>query len=100
MGNFFESGKNKVAKGGDRLRLSFAVPKIQWDSNPTASTAIRRWETFILTFRWGCLDFFSLAYGIFGSFYLSFGGGSMKTVILSKRAVKTNITNQPLKCEL
>ena len=75
MGNFFEPGENKAAKGADRLRLSFAVPMIQWDSNPSAPMAIRLWET--LTFRWGCLEFFSLACGISGSFYLSLGGGSM-----------------------
>ena len=30
----------------DGLRLSYAVFKIRWASNPTASTAIRLWETF------------------------------------------------------
>ena len=34
MGTFFELGKDKAAKGGDGLRLSSAVPKIQWDSTP------------------------------------------------------------------
>ena len=34
MGTFFELGKDKAAKGEDGLRLSSAVPKIQWDSNP------------------------------------------------------------------
>ena len=77
MGNFFESGKNKAAKGPGWLRLSLAVPMIQWDSNPTAPTAIRLWETFTLTVRWGLFGVFSLAYGISGSFYLSLGGGSM-----------------------
>ena len=33
-------------KERDRFRLSSAVPKIQLDSNPTAPTAIRQWETF------------------------------------------------------
>ena len=51
MGNSFESGKNRAVKGADRLCLSFAVPMIQWDSNPTVPTAIRLWEVF--TFRWG-----------------------------------------------
>ena len=32
----------------DGLCLSSAVPKIQWDSNPHCSTAIRLWETFTL----------------------------------------------------
>ena len=31
MGTFFELGKRKERDG---LRLSSAVPKIQWDSNP------------------------------------------------------------------
>ena len=34
MGTFIELGKDKAAKGGGGLRLSSAVPKIQWDSNP------------------------------------------------------------------
>ena len=34
MGTFFELGKDKARKEGDGLRLSPAVPKIQWDSNP------------------------------------------------------------------
>ena len=33
-------------KEKDGLCLSFAVPKIQWDSNPTAPMAISLWETF------------------------------------------------------
>ena len=38
---------------GDWLHLSFAVPKVQWDSNPTVPTAIRLWETFFFyTFQW------------------------------------------------
>ena len=37
----------------DVLCLYFAVPMVQWDSNPTAPTAIRLWETFTLTLRWG-----------------------------------------------
>ena len=78
MGNFFESGKKRQRKERDWLRLSLAVPMIQWDSNPTAPTAIRLWETFTLTLRWGLFGvFFSLAYGMSGSFYLSLGGGSM-----------------------
>ena len=78
MGNFFESGKKiRQRKERDWLRLSLAVPIIQWDSNPTAPTAIRLWETFTLTLRWGLFGVFSLAYGISGSFYLSLGGGSM-----------------------
>ena len=35
----------------DGLHLLFAMPKIQWDSNPTAPTAIRLWDT--LTFNIG-----------------------------------------------
>ena len=46
MGTFFELGKAKAAKGEGWASLSSAVPKIQWDSNPTAPTAIRLWETF------------------------------------------------------
>ena len=34
MGTFFELGKAKAAKERDGLRLSSAVTKIQWDSNP------------------------------------------------------------------
>ena len=34
MGTFFELVKDKAAKGEVGLRLSSAVPKIQWDSNP------------------------------------------------------------------
>ena len=34
MGTFFELGKDKATKGEGWLRLSSAVPKIQWDSNP------------------------------------------------------------------
>ena len=70
---FSNQGKIRLRKGRDGLRLAFVVPMIQWDSNPTAPTAIRLWETFTLTFRWGLFGvcFFSLAYGIFGSFYLS-----------------------------
>ena len=65
-------------KERDVLCLYFAVPMIQWDSNPTAPTAIRLWETFTLTLLVGVVwSFFSLAYGISGSFYLSLGGGSM-----------------------
>ena len=57
--------------------LSFAVPMIQWDSNPTAPTAIRLWEIFTLTFSWGLFGLFPLACGISGSFYLSLGGDLM-----------------------
>ena len=77
MGNFFESGKNKAAKGAG-WALPLAVCMIQLGSNPTAHTAIRLWETFTLTFRWDRFEFFfSHAYGFSGSFYLSLGGGSM-----------------------
>ena len=34
MGTFFESGRIRQRKERDGLRLSSAVPKIQWDSNP------------------------------------------------------------------
>ena len=34
MGTFFEFGKDRQRKERDRLCLSSAVPKIQWDSNP------------------------------------------------------------------
>ena len=64
-------------KERDVLCLSFAVPMVQLDSNPTALTTIRLCETFTLTLRWGLFGVFSLAYGISDSFYLSLGGGSM-----------------------
>ena len=32
--SFFESGKIKAAKGKNGLRLSLAVPKIQWAAKP------------------------------------------------------------------
>ena len=52
MGTIFESGKvNEQQKERDRLRLSYAVPKIQWVSNPTASMAIRLRETFNVFYR-------------------------------------------------
>ena len=60
MGNFFESGKIRQRKERDGLRLSFAVPMIQLDSNPTAPTHIRLWETFTLTFRWALFGVFFL----------------------------------------
>ena len=64
--------KIRQRKERDWLRLSLAVPLIQWDSNPTALTAIRLWETFTLTLRSVLFGvFFSLAYGISGSFYHS-----------------------------
>ena len=34
MGTFFELGRIRQRKERDGLRLSSAVPKIQWDSNP------------------------------------------------------------------
>ena len=43
-------GKSSVRRGM-RSAFSFTVPKIQWDSNPSVSTAIRLWETFTSTFR-------------------------------------------------
>ena len=74
---FSNQRKIRQRKERDGPRLSFAVPMIQWDSNATATTAIRLWETFTLTFRWGLFGGFSLPYGISDSFYLSLGGGSM-----------------------
>ena len=51
MGTFFKLGKAKAAKGEDRLRLSSAVPKIQWDSNPHYPYGyIGLWETFTSTY--------------------------------------------------
>ena len=47
-------------KERDVLCLYFAVPMVQWDSKPTAPTAIRLWETFTLTLRWGLFGFFFL----------------------------------------
>ena len=81
---FSNQGKIRQRKERDGLCLSFAVPMIQWDCNPTAPTTIRLWETFTLTFRWGLFGVFSLALGISGSFCLSLGGGSMQTVILKE----------------
>ena len=43
---FSNWGKVKQQKEKDGLHLSFAMPKMQWDSNPTASMAIMLWETF------------------------------------------------------
>ena len=42
---FSNQGKIRQRKERDGLRLSFAVPMIQWDSNPTAHTAFRLWKT-------------------------------------------------------
>ena len=50
MGIFFESERDKAARGEDGLRLSSAVPKIKWYSNPQCLYAIRLWETFTITF--------------------------------------------------
>ena len=55
---FANQGKIRQQKERDGLRLSFAVPMIQRNSNPTAPTAIRLWETFTLTFRWGLFGVF------------------------------------------
>ena len=63
---FSKQGKIRQRTERDGLRLYFAVPMIQWDSNPTAPTAIRLWEIFTLTFRWGMFGVFSLGYGISG----------------------------------
>ena len=57
---FSNQGKIRQRKGQDGLRLSFAMPMIQWDSNPTAPTAFRLWDTFTLTLRWGLFGFFLL----------------------------------------
>ena len=52
---FFESGKEKAAKGEGWATLSSAVPNI----HPTATTAIRLWETFTFLYRkFGCLTMF------------------------------------------
>ena len=73
MGNFFESGKNKAAKGAGWAPPFFAVPTIQCDSNPTAPTAIRLWKTFTLTFGWELFgDFFSCLWYLW--FHLSHSG--------------------------
>ena len=45
--------KIRQRKEREWLRLSLAVPMIQWDSNPTTPTAIRLWETYTSTLRWG-----------------------------------------------
>ena len=57
---FSNQGKIRQRKEQDRLRLSFAMPMMQWDSNPTAPTAIRLWETFTLTLGRACLELFLL----------------------------------------
>ena len=43
---FSNWGRIRQRKERDGLRLSSAVPKIQWDSNPHFPMAIRLWETF------------------------------------------------------
>ena len=48
--SFSDKGKIRQRKERDGLRLSSAVSKIQWDSNPDCPTAIRLWETFTLFF--------------------------------------------------
>ena len=48
--SFFNKGRIRQRKERDGLRLSSAVHKIQWDSNPTAPMTIRLWETFTFTF--------------------------------------------------
>ena len=55
----------------------FAVPMIQWDSNPVALRLLGYGKPLQLPLGGGCLDFFAFAYGISGSFFLSLGGGSM-----------------------
>ena len=57
---FSNQGKKRQRKERHWLRLSLAVPMIQLDSNPTAPTAIRLWETFTLTLRWGLFGVFFL----------------------------------------
>ena len=47
---FSNYGRLRQRKERDGLRLSSAVPKIQWDSKPPLPpTAIRLWETFTFT---------------------------------------------------
>ena len=43
---YSNKGRIRQRKERNGLHFSSAVPKIQWDSNPTASMAIRLWETF------------------------------------------------------
>ena len=43
---FSNYGRLRQRKERDGLRLSSAVSKIEWDSNPHCPTAIRLWETF------------------------------------------------------
>ena len=57
---FSNQGKIMQQKERDVFCLYFAVPMVQWDSNPTAPTAIRLWETFTLTLRWGLFGVFFL----------------------------------------
>ena len=65
--------KIRQRKERDWLRLSLAVPMIQWDSNSTAHTAIRLWKTFTLTLRWGLFGvFFSCLWYLW--FLLSISG--------------------------
>ena len=58
-GHFFELGKDKAAKGEGWFRLKSAVPKVQWNSNPTAPTANRLWETFSFAFCYNCSGLFN-----------------------------------------
>ena len=57
---FSNQEKIRQRKKRDGLRLSFAVPMIQWDSNPAAPTAIGLWETFTLTLDGDVWRFFLL----------------------------------------
>ena len=57
---FSNQEKIRQRKKRDGLRLSFAGPIIQWDSNPSDPTAVRLWKTFTLTFRWGLFGVFGL----------------------------------------
>ena len=43
---FLIQGRIRQQKEKDGLHLSFAVPTIQWDFNPTALMSFRLWEIF------------------------------------------------------
>ena len=65
MGTSFELGKIRQRKKRDGLRLSLAVPKIQWNSIPHCPpTAIRPLETFMVHFDVTDVASFDVAIGM------------------------------------
>ena len=78
-------GRIRQRKEKDGLRLSSAVPKIQWDSTPTAPTAIRLWETFAFTYL-----------GIVLTLMIGRTIIIITIIIISKKAVKANMLHDTL----